>query len=234
MQVQVNCRKKLRHAQIGPQRELNLPFDFPGWLLNSFTIGAFNEIYFRRHGVREAPFVCDFESFFFPLDRIGNWNRMYGRRGFVQYQCVMPPTQAAGGLKDLLDEIKKSGRRSFLAVLKRFGRGNEGMLSFPIEGYTLTLDFPISDPGLFPFLDRLDNIVLQHGGRVYLAKDARLQRRLFSLMYPRLNEWLRLKSRIDPDNRFDSDLARRLGLRSGLFTDRVDSHGAVSEVSINS
>jgi decaprenylphospho-beta-D-ribofuranose 2-oxidase len=225
---------RLHHRRIRPRRKHNLPFDFPGWLLNSFTVGAFNEMYYRRQASRNAPFVCDYESFFFPLDRIGNWNRMYGKRGFIQYQCVLPSAQAERGLKSLLHELARSNRSSYLAVLKRFGPEGKGLLSFPMEGYTLTLDFPVSDARLFSFLDQLDRIVLQHEGRVYLAKDARLRPQVFSSMYPRLNEWLLFKSKIDPDNRFDSDLARRLGLRAGAVSARVESFAAVSEFSSHS
>jgi FAD/FMN-containing dehydrogenase len=109
-----------------------------------------------------------------------------------------------------MEELQRSRRSSFLSVLKRFGPEGSGLLSFPMEGYTLTLDFPIRDDGLFPFLDRLDGIVLKYGGRVYLAKDARMRAETFHAMYPRLREWQEIKSRVDPENRFDSDLARRL------------------------
>jgi len=219
--------EKLRRTRIRKRREYKLRFDFPGGLLNSFTAGAFNEIYFRRQSSRSAPFICDYESFFFPLDRIANWNRMYGKRGFIQYQCVLPLSQAENGLKLLLEELARSGRGSFLAVLKRFGPQGKGLLSFPMEGYTLTLDFPVSDAALFPFLDRLDGIVLEHEGRVYLAKDARLRPEIFAAMYPRLDEWLLFKSKIDPNNRFDSDLARRLGLRARTLSGKSESLAAV-------
>ncbi len=218
--------ERARRARIKKHREHRLRFDFPGWLLNAFTVGVFNEMYYRRQGSRRAPFVCDYESFFFPLDRIADWNRMYGKHGFIQYQCVLPLSQAEKGLHLLLAELLRSGRSSYLAVLKRFGPQGKGLLSFPIEGYTLTLDFPVSDAELFPFLDRLDRIVSEHEGRVYLAKDARLRPEVFSAMYSRLKEWLLFKSKIDPNNRFDSDLARRLGLRAG----RVLESGSLAAV----
>jgi decaprenylphospho-beta-D-ribofuranose 2-oxidase len=195
-----------------PRRQRNLGFDFPSWTLNSRGMKAFNELYYRLQGRRQRPFLADYESFFFPLDRIGNWNRIYGKRGFIQYQCVLPEADAYQGMRALLSGLATAGRASFLSVLKRFGPQGPGLLSFPFEGYTLTLDLPLDDQELFPFLDRLDAIVLQHGGRVYLAKDARLAAATFRSMYPRLTEWLRLKSEVDPENRFDSDLARRLGI----------------------
>ncbi|HVS83654.1 MAG TPA: FAD-binding oxidoreductase [Pyrinomonadaceae bacterium] len=221
--------EKLRHARIRKHREHKLRSDFPGWLLNSFTVGAFNQMYYQLQGSRSAPFACDYESFFFPLDRIANWNRMYGKRGFVQYQCVLPLSEAEKGLELLLAELARSERSSYLAVLKRFGPQGNGLLSFPMEGYTLTMDFPVSDAALFPFLDRLDRIVLEHEGRVYLAKDARLRPEVFSHMYPRLDEWLLFKSKIDPNNRFDSDLARRLGLRAATVSSKSESLAAVPE-----
>ena len=193
-----------------PRRHYRLGFDFPSWALNAAGIRAFNECYFRWQGRRRQPFIADYESFFFPLDLVGNWNRAYGKRGFVQYQCVLPTAEARPGMQALLEALAGSGQSSYLSVLKRFGPAGQGLLSFPVEGYTLTLDLPVGDPGLFPFLDRLDAIVLEHGGRVYLAKDARLNPRTFRAMYPRFEEWLAVKRLVDPDNRFASDLARRL------------------------
>ena len=194
-------------------REFDLRFDFPSWLLNPFTVRWFNELYYRRQG-RRRSFISDYDSFFFPLDRIRNWNRMYGRRGFVQYQCVLPGPQSRLGLQLLLEEARLSKRPSFLTVLKRFGPEGSGLLSFPMAGYTLTMDFPVSDVGLFTFLERLDEIVVKHGGRVYLAKDARLGADVFRRMYSRLDQWLEVKRRFDPSDVFTSDLARRIGLIS--------------------
>jgi FAD/FMN-containing dehydrogenase len=173
---------------------------------------AFNQLYYWRQGARTTPFVATCESFFYPLDMIGNWNRMYGRRGFLQYQCVLPTRTGREGLREVLSELARSRRASFLAVLKRFGPEGRGLLSFPMAGYTLSLDLPLGDSMLFAFLDQLDEMVLRHGGRVYLAKDARLKAETFRAMYPRLREWQQVKRRVDPRNRFTSDLARRLEL----------------------
>ena len=204
---------KFRSRQSSPPKVRRVPFDFPRWLLNQFTVGVFDDLYYWRQGRRRSPFISDYDSFFFPLDRIGDWNRMYGSRGFIQYQSVLPTQTAVKGLNAMLGYLLKRGRSSYLTVLKRFGPENKGLLSFPTEGYTLTFDFPV-EPDLFPFLDDLDQIVLEHGGRVYLAKDARMSREVFSQMYPGLGEWLRLKSELDPQNIFSSDLSRRLGLGS--------------------
>jgi len=187
-----------------------IPFDFPGFALNSLSIAAFNALYFRREGGKQQPFISSHDAFFYPLDAIENWNRLYGKRGFVQYQCVIPELTAFDGIKALLQALSGSGRPSFLAVLKRFGAEGRGPLSFPLAGYTLALDLPIRDEGLFVLLDKLDEIVLQHGGRVYLAKDARLAAASFRAMYPRYGEWLEIKNAFDPENKFSSSLSRRL------------------------
>lgn len=192
----------------------SLPFDFPSWVLNPMSVSAFNELYYRRQGARAEPSVADVESFFYPLDRIGSWNRMYGARGFTQYQCVLPPATARVGLRMLLEMLAGSRRASFLAVLKRFGPEGRGHLSFPVEGYTLALDLPVTGPDLFQLLEKFDRVVLEHGGRVYLAKDARLKPETFRAMYPRFEEWRRVKAAVDPEDRFTSDLSRRLGMGS--------------------
>jgi decaprenylphospho-beta-D-ribofuranose 2-oxidase len=205
--------KGFQARRVKSHRPQRIPFDFPNWLLNRVTVGVFDDIYYWRQGGRKSPFVCDFDTFFFPLDRISNWNRLYGARGFIQYQCVLPLAQAKRGLEAIFTELLKQRRGSYLTVLKRFRPKGKGLLSFPIEGYTLTLDFPV-EPELFPFLDRLDEIVLEYGGRVYLAKDARMRPEVFAAMYAQLGEWLRIKAQVDPNNIFQSDLSRRLGLHA--------------------
>ncbi|MDH4216771.1 MAG: FAD-binding oxidoreductase, partial [Gallionella sp.] len=168
------------------ERGRKVPFDLPSWALNPLSIGAFNALYYRHEGKKQQPFLAGYEPYFYPLDAIGDWNRLYGKRGFVQYQCVIPDGGAFDGIKTLLQEL--SGRPSFLAVLKRFGPQGRGLLSFPLAGYTLALDLPLRDEGLFALLNKLDEIVLRHGGRVYLAKDARLSAESFRAMYPRYGE----------------------------------------------
>ena len=172
----------------------------------------FNAIYYRREGRKQKPFIADIENYFYPLDAIHHWNRMYGTRGFVQYQCVLPAKGAFEGMKEILERLAGSRRSSFLAVLKRFGPESGGLLSFPMEGYTLALDLPLRGKDLFSMLDQLDELVIKAGGRVYLAKDARLNAASFSEMYPRLDEWRVIKKKIDPGLRFTSSMARRLGM----------------------
>ena len=193
-----------------PGRSWSVPFDLPQWVLNRPGVSAFNDWYYRRQTEKREPFACNYESYFYPLDSIGHWNRMYGKRGFLQYQCVIPEASAHEGVAHLLEMLARSSTLSFLAVLKRLGAEGSGLLSFPLAGYTLALDLPIRDRELFALLDGLDDIVIRHGGRVYLAKDARLSAQSFRTMYPRYEEWLKVKHAVDPDGRFSSSLSRRL------------------------
>jgi FAD/FMN-containing dehydrogenase len=197
---------------LSPRRRLqnSLPFDLPSGILNSISVRAFNALFYQRHRTISNQLV-DFESFFYPLDFIHHWNRMYGGRGFVQYQLAFPLETSAAGLAHVLQRVSESGRGSFLGVLKRFGKADEGLLSFPFPGYTLALDLPVTD-GLVPFLQNLDSVILRHGGRLYMAKDAATTAESFSAMYPRLDEFRAVKARLDPKNRFSSSLARRVGI----------------------
>ena len=198
---------------IGRER-MNIAFDFPTCVLNPVTIAAFNQVYYTLQGRKRRPFTVEADRFFYPLDALGNWNRMYGKRGFLQYQVMIPEQQSAQGIRTILERLVQTRRASFLAVLKRFGNGNAGPLSFPGAGHTLSLDLPMTGKDLLGLLDELDELVLRYGGRVYLAKDARLARERMRSMYPRLDEWLRVKRAVDPRGRFSSDLSGRLGLGS--------------------
>lgn len=193
-----------------PRRRWTLPFDFPSLALNSLTVRAFNSLYYtlHRNAVRK---LVDLETFFYPLDAIHHWNRLYGRRGFVQYQSALPLAGGLEGLKKVLTRLAQSRRASFLAVLKRFGKSNPGLLSFPIEGYTLALDLPVTS-GLIPLLRELDGLVLDYGGRIYLAKDALMTAPTFGAMYPRVEQFREIKNRLDPQGRLSSSQARRVGI----------------------
>jgi len=199
-----------RFPPIGRPR-LAVPFDFPGFTLNHLSVAAFNELYYRM-GARKAgsPFLVAAEPYFFPLDGIGAWNRIYGRNGFVQHQCVLPLGTAADALADMLDRITQRGTASFLAVLKKLGPAH-GLMSFPMSGYTLALDFAIT-PSLFGFLETLDEIVVKAGGRLYLAKDARQSRATFVAGYPAVGHFREICRRLDPQGRIHSQLAERLGV----------------------
>jgi decaprenylphospho-beta-D-ribofuranose 2-oxidase len=190
---------------------LSVPFDLPGFILNPTTVKAFNALYYWRKSSRASSSVISYEPFFFPLDSIHNWNRIYGKRGFVQYQFVLPFEAGKSGLTEILDRVSRRGTGSFLAVLKLFGEGNDNLLSFPMKGWTIALDFPVND-SLWRFLDELDRIVLDHGGRLYLAKDARMTAETFRAGYPGFEEFSSLKRKYDSGNTFRSLQATRLGL----------------------
>lgn len=195
---------------IKTRKSIEFPFNCPSWMMNPYSIKAFNVCYYHFQSKKIEPFIVDYDRYFYPLDAILKWNRLYGKKGFVQYQFVVPTQNGREALMVILDELTRSKRASFLAVLKRFGKEGEGLLSFPKGGYTLALDIPFSDPNLLPFLDHLDEIVLKFDGRVYLAKDARLSSATFRKMYPRFSQWQRIKGAIDPHHIFSSDLSRRL------------------------
>jgi len=194
-----------------PRVLLEVPVTPPGGLLNPLTVAAFNEMWYRKAPRWQAQEPETLASYFHPLDALGSWNRLYGSRGFVQYQFVVP-FDAEDALRVVLERVSTARTASFLAVLKRFAEANPGPLSFPSAGWTLALDIPAGSPGLGNMLDELDVVVAEAGGRVYLAKDSRLRPELLGAMYPRLDEWREARNRVDPDCRLTSDLARRLGL----------------------
>lgn len=192
------------------RRKKAVPFHFPSWTLNSLSVKAFNALYYAKN--RDSRRIVDFDSYFYPLDGISNWNRIYGRAGFVQYQALFPTETARAGLQSLLKRISASKQASFLAVLKGSGAATPGMLSYLFPGYTLALDFPYRGQSTRQLFDALDQIVLEHQGRLYLAKDAMTSADTFARMYPRLAEFQHVKSRVDPHNRFVSSQACRLGI----------------------
>lgn len=196
----------------GPRpSKLAVPFVAPSGLLNSLSVKLFNEAWFRTSPRHEEQKPESLSSFFHPLDGVRDWNRLYGKRGFVQYQfCV--PNHAGDTVVRAIDHLSASKVPSFLAVLKRFGSPTPGPLSFPMAGWTLALDLPVGPMKLPDVLDTLDEMVISAGGRVYFAKDARLSPDKVRAMYPRLSEFLSVKNRVDPDHRLTSDLARRLHL----------------------
>ncbi|MCA9705749.1 MAG: FAD-binding oxidoreductase [Myxococcales bacterium] len=203
------------HAlRVGPPARLTVPFDLPSWSLNRLTAPPLNMVigYLMRRGGDFAHY----DPFFYPLDILRHWNRGYGRRGFTQYQFVVPLQDGRRHVRALLQRIMESRWLPFLNVLKKFGPEEEhGVLSFPFEGYTFAIDFPVR-PGIGPFLHELDQLVLDAGGRVYLGKDAFLDRPTFEAMYAgKLDAWRRAKAHYDPHGMFTSDLGRRVGLCPG-------------------
>ncbi|MCP5025549.1 MAG: FAD-binding oxidoreductase [Actinomycetia bacterium] len=183
----------------------------PSGLLNRHTVKAFNETWYRKAPESRSGEIQSISTFFHPLDGVERWNRLYGPRGMVQWQMVVPP-EASPVVALAIEALIEAGAPSFLSVLKRFGPGDIGPLSFPTAGWTLALDLPARTPGLSVVLDRLDETVAEVGGRIYLAKDARLRPQLLPVMYPRLGELTAARSRTDPDSRISTDLGRRLGV----------------------
>ncbi|BAU55015.1 FAD-binding oxidoreductase [Mucilaginibacter gotjawali] len=193
-------------------KQIVFPFNLPSWFLNSFTVKAFNFLYYSKNFKKEINNVVSYEPFFYPLDAVLHWNRMYGTSGFVQYQFVLPLT-AKEGLIEILHRISDEGLGSFLAVLKVFGK-QESMISFPKEGYTLALDFPVRK-GLLSFLDELDELVLKYHGRLYMSKDARMKPGMLVAGYPELEKFKKIIKKYNPDGKIRSAQSDRLLLTAG-------------------
>lgn len=204
-------RPGLESFPAASETRLSVPKAFPAWLLNRASMKAFNELYFRR-GVSKAdvPSLVHWDSYFFPLDSISGWNRIYGRNGFLQHQCVIPVERARVVLAEILDRVSRRGDASFLAVLKLLKDSN-GVISFPLRGYTLAMDFPVTET-LFAFLDELDELVVAAGGRLYLAKDARQSRATFEAGYPGLPVLRDIRKQTSGRERLVSRLSARLGI----------------------
>jgi decaprenylphospho-beta-D-ribofuranose 2-oxidase len=194
-----------------PRARLGAPSGFPPGLINRYTVRLANEAWYRKAPRLREGELQTIGQFFHPLDGIRNWNRVYGPGGFRQYQYVVP-FGAEAAVRRSFEMVSGHPAPSFVTVLKRFGAGDQGLLSFPAPGWTLALDFPARTPGLEPLLDQLDQLVVEHGGRVYLAKDSRVPAGLLEDMYPRLPEFRKVRAEIDPSGTLASDLSRRLGL----------------------
>ncbi len=197
--------------QLPRKKKLTIPFNLPSFVLNTFTVKAFNWLYYGKNTKREINNTVSYEPFFYPLDAFLHWNRGYGKAGFVQYQFVLPLDKKEG-LIAILQRISSKGWGSFLAVLKVFGN-QDSLISFPMEGYTLALDFPVRK-GLFDFLDELDALVLQYGGRIYLSKDARMKQEVFWQSYPHVQRFAAIVREYNSDFRFRSLQSDRLLLTS--------------------
>jgi FAD/FMN-containing dehydrogenase len=194
---QLSKKQREQQYQIPKKGKLSIPFNFPGFVLNSLSVKAFNLLFYYKQWSKKKEFVSHYSTFFYPLDAILNWNKIYGKKGFIQYQFVTPKETSKEAMMEVLSAIAKSGQGSFLAVLKLFGKKNEKAYnSFPIEGYTLALDFKVNKE-LFLLVPKLDEIVLQYGGRIYRAKD--------SLSRPELTNYLTID-----EGRFDSIQNKRI------------------------
>jgi decaprenylphospho-beta-D-ribofuranose 2-oxidase len=202
---------KLRGAPLkfDAPRLLTVPDVFPPGMLNRVTARVFSELWYRKSPTR-AGTIQNITQFLHPLDVVGQWNRAYGPRGFLQYQFVVP-FGAEDAIREAVHMIAASGHVSALNVLKRFGAGNRAPLSFPTPGWTLCVDFPVRS-GLHELCERLDALVLAAGGRLYLAKESRTTPETLQRMYPRIDEWRKIRAAVDPDGIFSSDMSRRLAL----------------------
>ena len=198
-------------AALPPPRRRAVPADLPAAALTPLSVRMFNEAYFRRVPARGRVMQVDLARFLYPLDAIHGWNRIYGARGFYQFQCVVPFGEGEAALRGMLEVIAASRQASFLAVLKRMGAGRAGFLSFPMEGYTLALDFP-RKPGVEALYARLCAMTCEAGGRVYLGKDALLSAGDFRAMYPEFGAFAEVLAEVDPEGRMQSAMATRLRL----------------------
>ncbi len=189
----------------------SIPFNFPDFALNNWSVKAFNRLYYSKVKERVSYQIVDIDTFFYPLDAIGHWNRIYGKQGFTQYQFILPKETSYEGLDEILAAIAESGKGSFLAVLKLYGKENANYLSFPMEGYSLALDFKI-EKGLFKLLDRLDTIVVKYGGRIYLTKDVRVSKEVFEQGYPQIEMFRKYRKEQGMDRKFQSLQSKRVGI----------------------
>ena len=191
--------------------QLSIPFNFPSFALNNWSVRAFNWLYYGKVKERVSKQRVDIDTFFYPLDAIGHWNRIYGKNGFTQYQFILPKETSYQGLEEILTAISKSGKGSFLAVLKLYGKANDNYLSFPIEGYSLALDFKI-EKGLFELLDKLDKIVVKYEGRIYLTKDVRVSKETFEKGYKQIDTFRQFRKEKKMDTKFQSHQSKRVGI----------------------
>src|SRR5882757_709740 len=205
----LNAQQQKDPLQLPKKKEITFPFTLPSWVLNKLTVKAFNFLYYGKNFKKEINNTVSYEPFFYPLDAILHWNRGYGKKGFIQYQFVLP-LEAKQGLIEILQRISDKGMGSFLAVLKVFGK-QDSLISFPMEGYTLALDIPVRK-GLFETLDELDKIVLQYGGRLYMSKDARMKPEVLQAGYKHLPRFLSILKKYNPDGKFRSVQSDRLFL----------------------
>lgn len=196
--------------EIDISQKFSIPLSTPSVLLNSLTMKAFNTAYWykSKHNLNQTVGLI---PYFYPLDAVGEWNRLYGKKGFVQFQCVVPKIDGVVNMRRLLTEISSSGEGSFLAVLKQFGIANENLLSFPIEGYTLALDFKASETAI-KTVKKLEDMVVDMGGRLYLTKDAMMQESTFKATYPNWEKFEAVRERYGAIGKFSSTQSKRLGL----------------------
>ncbi|MBD78947.1 MAG: FAD-linked oxidase [Crocinitomicaceae bacterium] len=207
---QLNTKQGKNPLKLHQASKVTFPLNAPPNSTNKITVKAFNTAYYGKQLSKEQHSIIHYDPFFYPLDAILKWNRIYGKKGFLQYQFVIPFGQSNEGMQRVLDKIREYGHASPLVVLKLFGKQDD-FISFPMEGFTLALDFPIRR-GLFEFLDALDKMILDLGGRHYLTKDARMAKETFFKGYPNAEEFVRRIKKYNPNYLFSSLQSERLGL----------------------
>lgn len=212
-QSELTQAQSLNPLKVHSTKGIPFPIDMPSFTLNRFTVQAFNQVYFHKHPKGSRDSVVHYEPFYYPLDKVLGWNRIYGKRGFTQYQLVIPHADARKGLQEVLELLAKRKMSSFLTVLKIFGEQSENYLRFPKAGFTLTLDFGIS-ASLWPFLNELDGVVERYGGRLYLTKDVRMNPDFFRRTYPMAQEFIEKIKALDPTGKFQSLQSQRLGIHA--------------------
>ena len=193
------------------KKKINISNNFPSFILNKYSISIFNKLYYAYHKNNRKKFVHLFD-YFYPLDKINNWNRLYGKNGFIQYQFVIPNDQVVKNLKLILNKISEFGISPFLGVLKKFGKQNDNLLSFPMSGYTLAMDIKI-DKKLFKSIQELDKIVIDLGGRIYLTKDSLMKEETFKNSYIKWEQFEKIREKYGAVSKFRSDQSLRLGLK---------------------
>ena len=206
---QIDVHKKLNPFKTFIKKKLSIPFFFPSFVLSNFSVKIFNSLNFLVSKFSRKKGIVDWDTFFYPLDKILNWNKIYGSKGFAQFQCVIPLAVSKEGISEMLNLISKSKSSSFLAVLKRFGQ-DESYFSFPMEGYSLALDFPINEENLM-LMDSLDAITIKYGGRFYLVKDSRMKRKTFQSSDIRIKNFKEFREN-KLKNKFTSCQSQRLGI----------------------
>jgi FAD/FMN-containing dehydrogenase len=204
-------RKAKRPFSAKQPLPLAVPFYLPNFMLSRLTVKAFNAGYYLNGARKEGMQIAGWFPYFFPLDAIADWNRIYGPRGFIQHQCVVPKATSRDAIGEILSVIGRIGSPSFLAVLKLLGPDEDGLMTFPMEGYTLAIDFPVSKKTL-ELAKELDRIVARYGGRLYLAKDARQDRSMVEMGYPNIEKFRALRRQTGASEKFRSLQSERLGL----------------------
>ena len=193
------------------QHKATVPNGFPSFMLNSLTVKLFNWFYYSKNRQMVSSRVVDIDTFFYPLDSIAHWNRIYGKNGFVQYQFILPLANSYSGLAEILKVIASSKKGSFLAVLKLYGEANDNYLSFPMKGYSLALDFKL-EKGVFELIERLNDIVKKNHGRIYLAKDACVDEDTFSQGYEHIEAFRAMRKQYNMSSKFGSLQSKRVGI----------------------